>query len=161
MGWTTADLWDEHAGSGISVAEPRFRDFGGAGRFCGGVATVRVDEDNALVRAVLSEKGCGRVLVVDGGGSLRCALVGDVLAELARENGWTGLVVHGCVRDAHTLALLPIGVKALAACPAKSGKTGKGERDVVVAFAGVTFTPGGHLYADGDGILVAPRALHR
>ena len=141
------------------MAQPVFRDWGGAPSFVGPIATVRVFEDNALVRQSLETAGRGRVLVVDGGGSLRTALVGGNLAALAHRNGWSGIVVHGGVRDTAELAATPIGVKALGAVPRKSAKTGTGERDVPVAFAGITFTPGAYLYADRDGVVVAARDL--
>ena len=116
-------------------------------------------EDNALVREALEAPGRGRVLVVDGGGSLRTALVGGNLAALGHRNGWSGIVVHGCVRDVAELAGTPIGVKALRACPRKSAKAGTGERGVPVTFAGVTIAPGAYLYADRDGMVVAGRDL--
>ena len=158
MAFATPDLCDEF-GAEVRVAEPLFRDFGGVERFAGPIATLRVFEDNALVRQALEMPGEGRVLVVDGGGSLRSALVGGNLAALARDNGWSGLVVFGCVRDAAELASTPVGVKALHAVPRRSAKAGAGERGVPVAFAGVTFTPGAWLYADRDGIVVADRKL--
>lgn len=154
----TADLCDEF-GDEVCVAEPVFRDWGGVASFAGPIETVRVLEDNALVRQALETPGRGRVLVVDGGGSLRSALVGGNLAALAGRNGWSGLVVHGCIRDTVELAATPVGVKALAAVPRRSGKAGTGERRVPVTFAGVTFSPGAYLYADSDGIIVAERDL--
>lgn len=158
MSKATADLYDSH-GEALRVAAPVFRDFGGARSFAGPVATVRVLEDNSLVRAALEEPGQGRVLVVDGGGSLRCALVGDMLAELGLKNGWAGVVVNGCVRDVAVMGGMRFGVKALAANPRKSVKRGAGERDVPVSFADVEFRPGDYLYADPDGIVVAAHAL--
>jgi regulator of ribonuclease activity A len=158
VSFTTPDLCDEFA-QDVRAAEPLFRDWGGVPSFAGVIETVKVLDDNALVRQVLESDGRGRVLVVDGGGSVRCALVGGRLAALAYENGWSGLVVHGCVRDSAELADTPIGVKALHAVPMKSGKTGMGQRGIPVSFAGVTFAPGAHLYADRDGILVADRDL--
>ncbi|MBI5619005.1 MAG: ribonuclease E activity regulator RraA [Gammaproteobacteria bacterium] len=154
----TADLYDAH-GEALRVAAPLFRDFGGAPSFEGPVATCKVFEDNSLVRAALEEPGNGRVLVVDGGGSLRCALVGDMLGALGRKNGWAGIVVYGCVRDAHALGEIPIGIKAIATNPRKSVKKGEGERDVLVRFADVAFKPGDYLYADRDGIVIADAAL--
>jgi len=158
MDFTTADLCDAHAAS-IEVAEPVFRDLGGRARFAGPIATLELFEDNSLVRAALQEPGRGRVLVVDGGGSLRCALLGDRLAALAVANGWAGVVVHGAVRDAAELARLELGVRALATCPRKSVKRGTGRRDLPVRFAGVRFAPDRFLYADEDGLIVAPGAL--
>ena len=156
--FATADLCDDHP-EATFVAEPIFRDFGGAIAFAGPIATVQVYEDNTSVRALLETPGAGRVLVVDGGGSLRCALVGDQLAQLALDNGWAGIVVYGCVRDTATLAQMPIGVKALAALPRRSEKRAPGHVGIPVTFAGVTFAPGQYLYADADGIVIAPHAL--
>lgn len=154
MTFSTADLSDERPDALASCAL-QLRDLGGVRAFQGPVATVRCDEDNALVREVLSEPGAGRVLVVDGGGSLRCALVGDNLAAIANDNGWAGIVVHGAVRDVVGVGQVPVGLKALGTNPRRSGKAGGGERDVPVSFGGVTFTPGAQLYADEDGVLVA------
>ena len=154
----TADLCDAFPDR-LTVAEPLFRDWGGAARFAGPIETLRVFEDNALVRQVLESEGLGRVLVVDGGGSLRTALVGGRLALLAREKGWSGIVVNGCVRDAAELAATPVGLKALNSSPMKSAKAGRGERGVPVTFAGVTFIPGHWLYADADGVVVAVSEL--
>lgn len=151
---TTADLCDE-LGERLKVAAPLFRDFGGRLAFEGPVSTLKVFEDNALVRAALSEPGLGRVLVVDGGGSLRCALLGDQLGRLASTNGWAGVLIWGCVRDVEALAELPVGVKALAAMPRRSAKAGVGARDVPVRFAEVEFVPGEYLVADRDGVVVA------
>jgi regulator of ribonuclease activity A len=158
MPFATTDLCDEF-GAEVRVAEPLFRDWGGSTSFAGPIETLRVFEDNALVRAALETPGRGRVLVVDGGGSLRSALVGGNLAALAHRNGWSGIVVHGCIRDAAEIAGTPLGVKALNAIPRKSAKAGAGECGVPVTFAGVTFVPGAHLYADRDGIVVSDRDL--
>ena len=115
----TADLYDDH-GEALQVAAPLFRDYGGRSAFSGPIATAKVHEDNSLVRDALAEAGNGRVLVVDGGGSLRCALLGDNLARMGAENGWAGVVVYGCIRDARVIAGITLGVKALATHPAKS-----------------------------------------
>jgi len=154
----TADLCDQNEDT-VKVADPIFRVYGGILEFGGAIATVKVFEDNVLVRQALSESGTGRVLVVDGGGSLRRALVGDQIAVLARDNGWAGVVVYGCIRDSAAIATLPIGVRALATHPLKTIKKGAGDRDIPVTFAGVTFVPGQYLYADADGIIVSPAAL--
>jgi regulator of ribonuclease activity A len=154
----TADLIDQH-GDALQSCDLQFRQFGDRRRFSGRIRTVRCHQDNVLVRRVLSEPGDGQVLVVDGGGSLHTALVGDVVAGLAQGNGWAGLVVHGAVRDVVALAGLDIGVKALGANPRKSAKEGAGEIDVPVSFGGVRFEPGAHLYSDEDGIVVAATAL--
>ncbi len=120
---------------------------------------MRVFEDNVLVREALEEEGGGRVLVVDGGGPSRCALLGDKLARMAHEHGWSGIVVNGAVRDRAELAVVPVGVKALFAVPRRSGKEGVGDRNVPVSFAGISLGPGEYLYADADGIIVAERDL--
>jgi regulator of ribonuclease activity A len=158
MTLSTPDLCDRF-GDRLQVAEPRFRDYGGTAAFAGEIETLRVFEDNALVRQVLETAGRGRVLVVDGDGSVRCALVGGKLAALAAENGWRGILVHGAVRDSAELAAASTGIKALALSPRKSGKAGTGVRGVPVSFAGVTFTPGHFLWADADGVVVAERNL--
>ena len=158
MKFTTADLCDSFAAS-LQLAQPLFQDFGGASRFAGPIETLRVFEDNALVRQALETKGEGRVLVVDGGGSLRSALVGGRLALLAQENGWAGLIVNGCVRDSVETRQVAVGIKALNSCPMRSGKNGAGERGVPVTFAGVTFSPGHFVYADEDGVVIADRRL--
>jgi regulator of ribonuclease activity A len=160
MDLKTADLCDAHAGSPhFQIAEPGFLDYGGRRSFSGPISTVRAPEDNSFVRKALEEPGQGRVLVVDGGGSRRCALVGDQLAALARKNGWAGVVVNGCIRDAEEVGRTSIGVKALGTHPLKSNKRNEGQRDVEVRFAGVTFRPGHHLYADADGIVTSEKAL--
>jgi regulator of ribonuclease activity A len=162
MSFATCDLCDAFDGKpdcGLRVVEPMFKAYGGNMVFSGAIATLKLFEDNSLVRELLSEPGEGRVLVIDGGGSRRCALVGDQLGELAVKNGWTGIVVHGCIRDSAVIAGQAIGIRALDTHPRKSVKAGVGQRDVAVTFGGVTFTPGEWLYADADGILVATRQL--
>ena len=154
----TADLIDQH-GESLHSCDLQFRQFGRRNRFSGRIRTVRCHQDNVLIRQVLSEPGEGQVLVVDGGGSLHTSLVGDVVAGLARANGWAGLVVNGAVRDVVALAGLDIGLKALGSNPRKSAKAGVGEVDVPVSFGGVRFEPGAYLYSDEDGIVVAPAAL--
>lgn len=149
----TADLVDD-IGEGVRSCDTQFRQFGGRTEFAGPISTVRCFQDNALLKSVLSEPGDGRVLVIDGGGSLHAALVGDVIAELARTSGWAGLLVNGAVRDAATLRTLQIGIKALGTNPRKSSKTGAGERDVVIALGGVEFRPGEIAFSDDDGIVV-------
>lgn len=149
----TADLVDE-IGVDVRSCDTQFRDLGGRTRFHGRIATVRCFQDNALLKSILGEPGGGRVLVVDGGASLHTALVGDLIAELGRSNGWAGVVAHGAVRDSSVIATMEFGCKALGTNPRKSTKTGEGERDVTVSFGGVDFTPGDMLYADSDGIVV-------
>lgn len=153
MTTATADLYDER-GDELDSCDLQLRQYGGRRAFQGVVATVRCHQDNALVKAALSEPGGGRVLVVDGGGSLHTALMGDVIAGLAAANGWSGVVINGAVRDVAALAGLDLGVKALGSNPRKSAKDGVGEREVPVTFGGVTFVPGATLYSDDDGILV-------
>lgn len=153
----TTDLSDAHPD--ISVAASIFRDFGARTSFSGPITTLAVLEDNQQVRAALETPGNGRVLVVDGGGSVRRALVGGNLGKLAEANGWAGLVVYGAVRDTAELRECAVGIKALAAVPRKSDKLGRGQVDVPVTFADCTFRPGEHLYADEDGIVVSARAL--
>jgi regulator of ribonuclease activity A len=149
----TADLYDER-GEDLASLPLQLRTFGAHAEFHGPVRTVRCHEDNALVREVLSTPGNGAVLVIDGAGSLETALVGDVIAGLAVDHGWAGIVVHGAIRDSVAINGLPIGVKALGTNPRKSAKAGVGEVDVPVSFGGVTFTPGAMLWSDADGILV-------
>jgi regulator of ribonuclease activity A len=158
MDFKTADLCDQFPDE-VEVAEPLFQDYGGSAAFGGPIATVEVFEDNVVVREALETPGEGHVLVVDGGGSLRRALLGDQLAMLAQRNGWAGVLIYGCVRDVAALPQIPIGVKALNSCPMPGHKRGKGGRDRPIHFAGVTFRPGHYLYADEDGVLVAPRNL--
>lgn len=150
---STADLYDER-GDELDSVSLQFRNFGGVTGFTGHVRTVRCFQDNALLKSVLSTPGNGDVLVIDGGGSLETALVGDIIAGLGVDNGWAGLIVNGAIRDRVAIGTLPLGVKALGANPAKSTKTGAGETDVPVEIAGVTFTPGATVWADADGILV-------
>lgn len=149
----TADLVDE-IGPDVRSCDLQFRQFGGLSQFAGPIVTVRCFQDNALLKSVLSDPGEGRVLVVDGGGSLHTALVGDVIAELGRSNGWAGLILNGAVRDAAVLRTLAIGIKALGTNPRKSAKSGAGERDVPVSFGGVEFRPGDLAFGDDDGIVL-------
>jgi regulator of ribonuclease activity A len=149
----TADLVDE-IGPDVRSCDTQFRQFGGRIEFAGAISTVRCFQDNALLKSVLSEPGEGRVLVIDGNGSLHTALVGDVIAELGRSNGWAGIIANGAVRDAATLRTLEIGIKALGTNPRKSTKTGAGERDVVISLGGVDFRPGDVVFSDDDGIVV-------
>ncbi|AQT83157.1 S-adenosylmethionine--2-demethylmenaquinone methyltransferase [Mycolicibacterium litorale] len=149
----TADLVDD-IGPDVRSCDVQFRQFGGRAEFAGPISTVRCFQDNALLKSVLSEPGNGGVLVIDGDASVHTALVGDLIAELARSNGWAGLIVHGAVRDAATLRTLDIGIKALGTNPRKSTKSGAGERDVTVSFGGVDFVPGDVAYSDDDGIVV-------
>jgi regulator of ribonuclease activity A len=154
----TADLVDAY-GPELRVCDIQFRQFGGLRIFSGPVRTVSCHEDNGLLRDLLRTPGSGGVLVVDGGGSLRTALVGDLIAGAAQANGWAGLVVHGAVRDSAALCRLDLGIKALGTIPRKSGKTGAGGVDVPVTFGHVTFQPGDMLHADDDGIVLLQQRL--
>jgi regulator of ribonuclease activity A len=149
----TADLYDER-GDELDSLALQLHDLGGRVAFDGPVRTVRCHRDNALVKEVLATPGDGAVLVIDGGGSLESALVGDLIAASAVENGWAGIIVFGAIRDRMAISELAIGVKALGSNPRKSAKAGIGEVDVPVTIAGVAFVPGRHVWADADGILV-------
>ncbi|WP_348673437.1 ribonuclease E activity regulator RraA [uncultured Abyssibacter sp.] len=158
MSYAVTDLCDAHSDK-IQVAEPIFADFGGVLAFSGAIHTLKCFEDNTFVRSELEQPGEGRVLVVDGGGSLRCALLGGNLAKLAEDNGWSGVVVYGCVRDCEEIEDCSIGVKAMAAHPLKSRKQNVGEVGVPLRFAGIEFREGDYLYADVDGLITAGEAL--
>jgi regulator of ribonuclease activity A len=152
----TADLYDEY-GERLGSCDTQMRQYGGRAAFEGPAVTVACFEDNALLKSVLGGPGAGRVLVVDGGGSLRTALLGDVIGGLAADHGWAGVIINGAVRDVAALRELSIGIKALGSNPRKSGKTGVGERDVAVEFGGCRFEPGARVVSDEDGIVVLPR----
>jgi regulator of ribonuclease activity A len=157
MDFRTPDLLDAHPQ--LEACEAGLLHFGGARRFTGQATTLRAFEDNSLVRELLKQPGHGRVLVVDGGGSRRCALVGDVLAAAALDNGWAGIVVDGCVRDTAAIAALSIGVMALGVQPRRSDKHGQGVRDVPVQVLGARVRPDDFVYADEDGVVFSPRPL--
>jgi regulator of ribonuclease activity A len=151
----TADLYDEHGGA-LTSCDTQLRQFGARSRFQGEIVTVRCHEDNALLKKVVGEPGHGKVVVVDGDGSVHCALMGDVMAGLAASNGWEGVVIHGAVRDVAALAKLDIGIKAVGSNPRKSSKHGTGQHNVPVSFGGAVFTPGAQLVSDEDGVVVLP-----
>ncbi|GAA3948412.1 ribonuclease E activity regulator RraA [Gordonia caeni] len=153
----TADLVDQ-IGPDVRSCDTQFIQFGGHREFAGVVTTVRCFQDNALLKSILSEPNPGGVLVIDGAGSLHTALVGDLIAELGRGNGWAGIVANGAIRDAKPIGGMAIGVKALGTNPRKSSKTGDGERDVTVELGGIAFHPGDHLFSDDDGIVVVTPA---
>ncbi|MEQ5821733.1 ribonuclease E activity regulator RraA [Halomonas sp. SCS19] len=153
----TPDICDAYPE--VAVCDPIFVNYGGQEAFFGPVKTVKCFEDNSLVKQAVAEPGDGAVLVVDAGGSTRCAMLGDMLAEQAAGNGWAGVIMYGCVRDVDILAETDLGIQALGAHPRKSEKRGEGKRDVPVAFAGVDFAPGQWVYADNNGILVAESRL--
>ena len=156
--FATADLLDAH-GSSCQVCSTQLRQFGGRRAFSGKIRTIRCRDDNVLVRRALEEKVAGEVLVVDGGGSLDSALLGDMLAELGRRNGWSGIVIFGAVRDSAAIAGIDIGVKALGTNPRKSAKNGAGSAGVALEQGGAVFEPGSWLYSDDDGIVVSKQAL--
>ena len=159
---STCDLCDVHKGdesSTFRVLPPVFHHYGGKEAFSGPVATVKCFEDNSLVKAAIETPGQGRVLVVDGGGSLRRALVGGNVAATAAKNGWAGIVVYGAVRDVAELRETPMGLRALALIPLPTEKRGEGQSEVPVQVAGVWVRPGDWLYADADGIVVGARPL--
>lgn len=158
MPFATTDLCDAHEGK-VRIAAPIFRAYGGRPAFHGRIATLRLFEDNGLVRQTLDTPGDGRVLVIDGGGSLRCALLGDQLAALAVKHGWNGIVVWGCIRDAKAMATMDLGVFALATHPQKTVKKNLGDAEIPVTFAGIDFRPGEWLYADEDGLIVSATSL--
>jgi regulator of ribonuclease activity A len=160
--FSTCDLCDAHqndTSGAFRVLPPVFKAFGGKPGFCGPVATVRALEDNSRVREAVATPGHGRVLVVEGGGGLRRALVGGILAAKAAQNGWVGIVVDGCVRDAAEINACAIGIRALALCPMATDKRGEGQADVPVLVQGVRVQPGDWLYADADGMVIAAQQL--
>lgn len=154
----TADLCDQFENE-LRICAPMFRSYGGRAAFGGQITTLKLFEDNGLVRKALEAPGNGRVLVVDGGGSMRRALVGDQIAALAVKNGWAGIVVFGCIRDSAAIGEMDIGVFALGTHPLKTVKRNEGQADITVSFGGIDFVPGQYLYADADGVIVCPRAL--
>jgi regulator of ribonuclease activity A len=155
---STPDLCDAHEDE-VVVLEPIFNNYGGRGAFGGAVVTVKCFEDNSLVKEQLALPGNGRVLVVDGGGSLRRALMGDMIAESATKNGWSGVVIYGAIRDVDAIGELDLGVQAVGVIPLKTEKRGIGDLNVPVRFAGVDISPGDYLYADNNGIIVSADSL--
>ncbi|WP_444928098.1 ribonuclease E activity regulator RraA [Microbulbifer sp. TRSA002] len=155
---STPDLCDAYPDE-VRVVDPMFINYGGRDRFGGQIVTIKCFEDNSLVRELVAEPGQGKVLVVDAGGSMRRACLGDMLAEKAVANGWEGILMYGCIRDVDEIAELDLGVQALGSHPMKTEKKGIGERDLAVGFAGVDFRPGEYLYADNNGVIVAGKAL--
>lgn len=153
----TPDLCDEFPE--VKIATPGFNNYGGIKAFGGEIVTVKCFEDNSVVKEQVGLPGKGRVMVVDGGGSMRHALLGDMLAEKAASNGWAGLIIYGCVRDVDEIGNTDVGVQALATYPRKSEKRGLGDLDVPVTFHGVTFQPGQYVYADNNGIIVSEKPL--
>lgn len=143
----------------VQVVEPMFANFGGRETFGGEIVTIKAYEDNSLVREQVAQPGQGKVLVVDGGASMRRAMLGDMLAEKAEINGWEGIIIYGCIRDVNAISQLDLGVQALGSHPMKTDKRGLGDLNVPLTFGGVTFTPGQYVYADNNGVLVSPEKL--
>ncbi|WP_416885327.1 ribonuclease E activity regulator RraA [Marinospirillum sp.] len=158
MHYVTPDLCDAYPDL-VEVVEPLFSNLGGRGSFGGEIVTIKCFEDNSLVKEEVEKPGEGKVMVVDAGGSFRCAMLGDMLAEKAVQNGWEGVIMYGCIRDVDVIADLDLGVQALGTHPKKSEKKGVGEYQIAVSFGGVTFVPGDYLYADNNGIIVSPEPL--
>ena len=162
--FVTCDLLDDNPEKAIQTLIPSmdgkyFKSYGARKTFGGQVVTVKCFEDNSRVKELLATEGTGKVLVVDGGASMRCALMGDMIAESAVKNHWNGVVIYGCVRDVDALAELDLGVHALASIPQKSNRKGIGEVDVALYFGGITIQSGDYLYADNNGIVVAKEKL--
>ncbi len=158
MSFKTADLCDEYS-SKLKICQEAFKSYGGRRQFSGPISTVKVFEDNVLVLEALESIPAGNVLVVDGGGSRRCALMGDRLGKIAQDRGLAGVIIYGCVRDTSELANMDTGILAIGSCPLKSSKIGKGERGRVVTFGGIDWSSGEYVYADEDGVIVAERNL--
>jgi len=154
---STPDLSDE--APQVCAIELQFNNYGGIRQFGGQVVTIKCHEDNSLVKQCVGEAGAGRVIVVDGGGSLRRALLGDMLAEKAAANGWSGLVINGVIRDVDEIGQIGLGVQALGTCPIKTEKLGAGQRDVSIQVGGVNIAPGDYVYADNNGVIVSKRPL--
>lgn len=164
--FVTCDLLDDHADLALQVVQPSidgksFKSYGARKSFAGQVVTVKCFEDNSRVKELLATDGTGKVLVVDGGASMRCALMGDLIAASAVENHWQGVIIYGCIRDVDAIAQLDLGVHALAAIPQKSNRKGVGEVGVSLSFGGVTVNAGDYIYADNNGIVLSTQPLIR
>ena len=164
VAFVTCDLLDDNEDKDLQVVSPSidgkfFRSFGARKTFGGQVVTVKCFEDNSRVKELLATDGTGKVLVVDGGASMRCALMGDMIAKSAVKNHWNGVIVYGCVRDVDAIAELDLGVQALACIPQKSTRKGVGETGLTLSFGGVTIAQDDYIYADNNGIVVAKEAL--
>ena len=155
---STPDLCDQYPEL-VRVVEPMLSNFGGREQFCGQITTIKCFEDNSLVKQLVGTSGEGRVIVVDAGGSLRRACLGDMLAEQAASNGWAGLIIYGCIRDVDQIRATDIGVQALGVHPMKTDKKGVGELNIPVTFGGVTFAPKDDVYADNNGIILSAEPL--
>ena len=155
---STPDLCDQYS-DWVSVVEPVFINYGGRQKFGGQIITIKCFEDNSRIKEMVALAGHGRVIVVDGGGSLRCAYLGDGLAAQAVENGWGGLIIYGCIRDVDEIRAMDIGVQALASHPRKTNRKGAGDVGINVTLGGTTFRPGAYVYADNNGVIVATKKL--
>jgi len=158
MKYSTPDLCDHNPDS-ICVLEPMFASYGARDSFCGEIVTIKCFEDNSLVKENVGKPGAGKVLVVDGGGSLRRALLGDLIATNASDNKWEGIIIYGCVRDVEVLANIDIGIQAIGSVPLKTEKRGVGELNVPLRFGGASIVPGDYIYADINGVIVSPDNL--
>ena len=158
VAFSVCDLCDDNEGD-VQIADPIFRDFGGRSVFGGEIVTIKCHEDNSLVKEMVGTRGDGKILVVDGGGSLRRSLLGDQLAAKAVANDWTGIIVNGAIRDVEVITGLDLGVKALNVIPLKTEKRGLGDFNAPLRFAGITFTPGSYVYADLNGMITSSRQL--
>jgi len=154
----TPDLCDEYPDL-VQVLSPMLHNFGGVDAFGGEIVTVKCFEDNSVVKEQVGLPGQGKVMVVDGGGSMRNALLGDMLAEKAAENGWEGIIIYGCIRDVDVIRQTKLGVQAIATHPRKTEKRGIGDLNIPVTFGGITFVPGQYVYADNNGVIIAPIRL--
>lgn len=158
MEYLTPDLCDEYPDL-VQVVAPMFNNYGGKRSFGGEIVTVKCFEDNSLVKENAGKPGAGKVMVVDGGGSLRKALLGDMIAESAAKNGWEGIIIYGCIRDVDAIGGLRLGVQAINTIPLKTEKRGIGDLNIPITFGGVTFNPGEYVYADNNGVVVSPEPL--
>jgi len=159
MKYLTPDLCDKYPDL-VRVVEPIFKNYGGKSSFGGQIVTIKCHEDNSVVKETAGTAGNGKIIVVDGGGSLRRALLGDLIAENAVQNGWEGFIIYGCIRDVDTISTMNLGVKALNTNPLKTEKKGIGDLNIPVSFGGVTFKPGEYVYADSNGIIVSSKPLN-
>ena len=149
----TCDLYDKFLDTAARVPNLQWKDYGRR-QFCGSAVTVKCFEDNSRIKELVATNGKDKVLIVDGGGSQRCAILGDNLAELAVQHEWEGLIVYGCVRDTSILQTLDIGIKALGSTPRKSTRRGEGQVNIDVCIGDVWIKPGDYVFADADGVLV-------
>ncbi len=159
MKYLTPDLCDKYPDL-VRVVEPIFKNYGGKSSFGGQIVTIKCHEDNSVVKETAGTAGNGKIIVVDGGGSLRRALLGDLIAENAVQNGWEGFIIYGCIRDVDDISTMNLGVKALNTNPLKTEKKGIGDLNIPVSFGGVTFKPGEYVYADSNGIIVSSKPLN-